>query len=222
MTLSLVSSGKAPLLSGQKIAVASRLAPLGAQLLAATFEDDTPPKKNLLAGAFRLTKVPFEQARGKALGFHFGKKNKQEKSRSITDVSVMLDFSYIVKVPAANASITFHWDRLKRHYDDLEAKYTSNRKTKTKSYLWGLYKRKTITVSRQTYEEMQSEFDFLDENEIVEMQFDETYPDESVDVLREAFFQYFLNQFTEEGDPEEAPATTPSEQEKETMPNMVE
>src|SRR5258706_14812058 len=86
MTPKLITSGKAPLVPGDKAAAAARLSPEGAQLLAATFE----------------------------------------KTRSITDVTVQLNYRYNAMAPAAKGRVTIDWSKLESHKDSVGATYNRN------------------------------------------------------------------------------------------------
>lgn len=71
MTKSIVSSGKAPLIPGGKVAAAASFDKNGAQLMASTFE----------------------------------------KSRSIADLSIALNYKYKLMAPAIEGSIMIYWDK---------------------------------------------------------------------------------------------------------------
>ncbi|AEE49551.1 hypothetical protein [Haliscomenobacter hydrossis] len=79
LTKSIVSSGKAPLIPGGKVAAAASFDKNGAQLMAATFE----------------------------------------KSRSIADLSIALNYKYKLMAPAIDGSITIDWSKF---YKFLEKK----------------------------------------------------------------------------------------------------
>ena len=83
LATSVMTSGKAPLVPGGRAAAASRLAPEGAQLLAATFE----------------------------------------KTRSITDLSVALNYTYQTLMPAARGRVVIDWSRLETEFKQLSAEY---------------------------------------------------------------------------------------------------
>jgi hypothetical protein len=83
-TPNFVTTGRAPLMPGAKIAVAAKLEKNGAQLLAATFE----------------------------------------KSRSITDVSISLRFSYDVIMPAVEGEIIVDWSKVDSLFNKSKRDYT--------------------------------------------------------------------------------------------------
>lgn len=71
LTRSIITSGKAPLIPGGKVAAAASFDKNGAQLMAATFE----------------------------------------KARSITDLSIALNYKYKLMAPAVEGSIVIYWDK---------------------------------------------------------------------------------------------------------------
>ena len=143
-----------------------------------------------------------------------------EKSRSITDVSIALNFDYTTLTPAARGTITFNWSKLQTHRDSLGAAY-SRKQTSTShsggSFLffdWDSYK----PEYSYSYDEMHKQYDFLVESQVVDIKFDELVSDERVAKVREAFFQYFLNAMTEPAPPSQpAPA---SDKEKDNSPDI--
>jgi len=82
-TSTLVTSGIAPPMPGNKAAVAAKLDKYGAQLLASTFE----------------------------------------KSRSIADVSLVMNYTYTLYVDAVNASISCDWVRFERESESIAEDY---------------------------------------------------------------------------------------------------
>ena len=108
-----------------------------------------------------------------------------EKAKSITDLSVVLDYYYTLQTPAVKGKIVFDWVKYEREYDKIEAAYKSNGKR--------LNRRK-----KQSYTEVRNHFDFLIEKEVIIFEWEEKLIDERVTVMRDAFFQYFLNKFTEQ------------------------
>jgi len=177
MTPSLVTSGKAPLIPGGKVASAARLNEHGAQLLATTLDE----------------------------------------TASIADVSIVLNFNYSTQCPAARGRIIYDWSKYEEHYDSLEANYERKVSGRRKTKFLGITLWSSPTY-QYSYDEMREQYDFLRENEIVTIEFDEFVADERVAAIREAFFQYFLNQFSEPVRDEVPPPV--SDQEKEKTPNI--
>jgi len=176
MTRSLVSSGKAPVLPGNRIAVAADMSANGAQLLAAPFERDMP----------------------------------------IGDLSLELDLAFTSRVPAGEGRIVMHWDRLvtdsarlTREWDKRKAqKDTIYKRTGDNQCKWpkSWFRPKKCRPQMQAIEvqnkvasdvEMRDFYSFLEEEEIIELDFRENVADERLDAVREAFFQYFLDSFAE-------------------------
>jgi len=143
-----------------------------------------------------------------------------EKSRSIGDVSIALNFGYTVLAPAARGTITFDWSKLEKKSDSLSAEYSRKQTSTSRSgggfwvFSWNSYK----PEYSYSYDEMRKQYEFLVESQVVKIDFDELVSDERVAKVREAFFQYFLNAMTEPAPP--AAPTPASEQEKKDNPNI--
>lgn len=151
LTKSLVTSGKAPLMPGQRVAAAARLTANGAQLLDATFE----------------------------------------KTRSITDLSLSFNLAYFTMLPAVEGTITFNWSKLQQQSDLLSVEY--EHKYKKSCFLWWC----RTKDHQYTYNETRQMFDFMCEKEIVQMDFKEKISDERTAKIRDAFFQFFMNSFSQ-------------------------
>ena len=104
-----------------------------------------------------------------------------------------------LQTPAVKGKIVFDWTKLAHDYDQISAKYEESHDG---FWFWEHNK-------KQSYDEVRSHFDFLIENEVVRFEWEEMLNDERVSVIREAFFQYFLNAFTEQTDSssEDAPGS---------------
>jgi hypothetical protein len=177
LATSLMTSGKAPLVPGGRAAAASRLAPEGAQLLAATFE----------------------------------------KTRSITDLSIALNYTYPTLMPAARGRVVIDWSRLEKEFKQLSAEYARKRTgTQTTKFL-GITISSSPTYS-YSYDELRQEYDFLVEKQVIKVDFDELVADERVAKIRDAFFQFFLNNMVEPVKNEAPPPA--SDKEKEASPNI--
>jgi len=151
LTKSLITSGKAPLMPGQRVATAARLTANGAQLLDATFQ----------------------------------------KARSITDLSLSFNLAYYTMMPAVEGTIYFHWSKLQEQSDQLSVEY--EHKYKKKCFLWWC----RSSNHEYTYNETREMFDFMCEKEIIVMNFKEKISDERTAKIRDAFFQFFLNSFSQ-------------------------
>jgi hypothetical protein len=177
LATSVMTSGKAPLVPGGRAAAASRLAPEGAQLLAATFE----------------------------------------KTRSITDLSVALNYTYQTLMPAARGRVTIDWSKLETEFKSLSAEYARKRTGTQKTKFLGITISSSPTYS-YSYNELREEYDFLVEKQVIKVEFDELVADERVAKIREAFFQFFLNNMVEPVKNE--PPPPPADKEKEASPNI--
>ena len=143
-----------------------------------------------------------------------------EKSRSITDLSIALNFGYTTLTPAASGRITFDWHKLETKFDSLGADYKRTQTGTSHSggnfifFSWDSYK----PEYSYSYDEMHKHYEKLIESQVVKIEFDEKVADERVSKIREAFFQYFLNSMTEPAPPSQpAPA---SDAEKKNSPNI--
>lgn len=140
-----------------------------------------------------------------------------EKTKSIADLSIALDFKYSAVAPAARGSITFDWSKYHEERDSLEANYkkwVSGKKKK--KFLGVVYSSKPLYS--YSYDDIRSHYEYLSERQVVRLEFEETIADERVSKIREAFFQYFLDTFTEAAQDDEVPP--PAEAEAEEVPNI--
>jgi len=121
-------------------------------------------------------------------------------AESVADLSVAFDYSYTERVPAARGRVIFDWTRLEENEDDFNSSY--ERWATGYKFSWarpfGCCKRNHAYSHRQ----VRSYFEYLEEASVVTLEFDELVDDERVDKIRDAFFDYFLNQFTKPSDTE--------------------
>ncbi len=120
-----------------------------------------------------------------------------EKQRSISDVSIELNFAYTVLTPAVRATMTVDWSKLEKDSTTLNSQYQRTR-TGTHCGFWscsGIY--------AYNYNEVKDQFSFLIEKQVIKLQFDELVSDDRVAKVRETFLQLFLNSISEP-----APAAT--------------
>ena len=143
-----------------------------------------------------------------------------EKSKSITDLSIALNFGYQTLMPAAKGRVTVDWSKLVRERDSFIAEYKRTRTGTNSSGGCVLFACWTSTSGKYSYsyEEMRNQWKFLEEKRVVDIKFDETYADERVAKIREAFFQFFLNKMADPVKDEGPPPAT--EQEKDKDPNI--
>ena len=196
MTRKLVFSGKAPSLPGNKIALAADLDKNGAQLLAATFE----------------------------------------KAGSISDLSITLAFQYSTLFPAARGYILEDYSKLDSLNLIDSASYTHT-STSEKDYgeksingivggliggpigaAIGWFGSGNKEENHFTYDETHQLYSFLEENEVIQMHFEENLNDERVAKIRDTYFQYFLNSFTERS--AAAPPARPGKKEVADIPDI--
>jgi hypothetical protein len=145
-----------------------------------------------------------------------------EKARSITDVSLALDFTYQMVVPGATGTITIHWSKIEEHKEKIVAEY---KKKKTGTEVKGgcviiFCAFSAKPTYSHSYNETREQYDFLSENKYVDVKFDEFIADnEKVGKIRDAFFQYFLNAVSEmDKAAQSAPPPDPAQKEK--MPDI--
>lgn len=113
-----------------------------------------------------------------------------ENKNSIADLSVELDFSFPVQLPAAKGEIVFNWDRVQVAAESFQAEYYSSNDERGKGD-----DDDDMTV---TEDEAQAFFDYMVENSVVEFIFEGYNPDsEYTGKVMEAMMQYFLNSMME-------------------------
>lgn len=141
-----------------------------------------------------------------------------EETSSIADLSVAFDFNYTIQTPAAKGSIVFDWSKYESEYDSYEAEYKKYVTGKKTQKFLGITIKSEPTYS-YSYDEMRSHYDFLSEREVVRMEFEEFVADERVNAIRDAFFQYFLDSFTNTDPAADVPPANDEEEEAE-RPNI--
>lgn len=145
-----------------------------------------------------------------------------EKARSITDLSLALNYGYETIAPAAKGTITFDWSKLEKESESLRAEYsrkqTGTRKTSDCFIIFcASSSRPTYSYS---YDEVRNQYKFLEEKQIVKLDWMESRNDERIAKVREAFFQYFLTSMTEKT---QQPADVPppaAEKKDDQTPNI--
>jgi hypothetical protein len=144
-----------------------------------------------------------------------------EKSRSITDVSIALNFAYETLTPAAKGTITFDWSKLEQHQDEWTAEYTRKEtgRRKTEDCFLIFCASSDTPEYTYSYDEARKQFDFLSEKEVVKFDWQETLSDERVAKVRDAFFQYFLNSMAQASEPEPPPPAD-KEKDKDQIPDV--
>ncbi len=154
-TSTLVTSGKAPVMEGQRVAVAARLSGYGATLLAKSMEQPT------------------------------------------TDISVVFDLKYLVKLPAYDVKVIIDYDM----YHQMEKEYSHGREKKTtKKRYWNpkWYNVLNISTSKSstlTEEEQQESIDFLVENGAVTFDYVQHVPDADKEIVESGLYKLVLESF---------------------------
>ena len=119
-----------------------------------------------------------------------------EDSKSIADLSVELDFTYVVMMPAAKGEIIFHWDQFQERQEQYQKEVTKTSKHKVDWCLWPLVC-KSSREDTYSEEEIHSVFDTMVENKFVEMNFEGYNPDSPyTKQIIDAMLQYFKNAIT--------------------------
>lgn len=172
MTRSLISSGTAPVLPGNRIAVAADMNSNGAQLLAAPFEKDMPIGDLSLELDLAFTsRVPAGEGR------------------------IVLHWDRLAE---EGETLSREWDKRKIRTDadsigrldcNIFKRFFTPRKCDVE----------TVADNRKWVSdvEMRDLYSFLMEQEVIELDFRENVADERLTAVREAFFQYFLDAFAE-------------------------
>ena len=154
-TSTLVTSGKAPVMEGQRVAVAARLSGYGATLLTKSMEQPT------------------------------------------TDISVVFDLKYLVKLPAYEVNVIIDYDM----YHQLEEEYSHEREKKTtKKRYWNpkWYNIANISTSKAstlTEEEQRESIDFLVENGAVTFDYVQHVPDADKEIVESGLYKLVLESF---------------------------
>ena len=121
-----------------------------------------------------------------------------ERNRSITDVSIALDFSYTTLTPAARGWISFNWEKLQAERETIEAEFEDKQGKDVKggcAFIFCAFW--TETTHSYSYDELREFYSFMEEKKVVEISFDELVEDERVEKIRTAFFDYFLQSMTD-------------------------
>ena len=154
-TSTLVTSGKAPVMEGQRVSVAARLSGYGATLLAKSMEQPT------------------------------------------TDISVVFDLKYLVKLPAYDVRVIIDYDM----YHQMEEEYSHKREKKTtKKRYWNpkwynLFKISTSKSSSLTEEEQRESIDFLVEKGAVTFDYVQHVPDADKEIVESGLYKLVLESF---------------------------
>jgi hypothetical protein len=155
MAPTLITSGKAPVMEGQQVAVAARLDAYGATLLAKGFEQPT------------------------------------------SQVSVVFDLKYVVKLPAYDVKVTIDYDK----FHVVESEYSHSReKTSTSKRYWdpkwyNVFNISTKTATTLTEKEQSMALDFLQENGVVTFDYVQHVPDADKEIVESGLHKIVLESF---------------------------
>jgi len=186
------------------------------QIISATLTDDK------LGSVVSSGKAPLVAGGKAAAGAKLSKEGAQlmaasfERTRSIADLSIALNFGYSTLVPAARGSVTIDWSRLDQERESLITgwKQTPAGSTTTEDCFLFFCTSSTRPNYTYSYEESYQQYKFLEEKKIVQVTFDELVSDERTAKIREAFFQYFLNAMAEPADQDTAEPAGDKEKDK--------
>ena len=188
------------------------------QIVSATMSD-----KNLAGSVVTSGKAPLVPGGRAAAASRLGNEGAQlmaatfEKGRSIADLSIALNYTYQTLMPAAKGRVVVDWSRLEREFKQLSAEYSRRRTGRTTTRFLGVAIGSSSTYA-YTYNEMREEYDFLLEKEVIKVDFDELVADERVAKIRDAFFQFFVNNMAQTV--KEEPPPPPSDKEKDGSPDI--
>lgn len=120
------------------------------------------------------------------------------------DISLEFSFLYTAHAPAFKGQVKYNWTKLHRDVERYNLEYQRRYK---KVEVWPFYKHVT---DRHSYSEVQQMYDFMCENELIEIRVEEgTVVDERVEVIRQLFLDTMTNMFFERTE------ITPDEEEEE-------
>jgi hypothetical protein len=192
------------------------------QIVSATLADSGLTKSIVTSG-----KAPLVQGGKAAVGTRLSPEGAAllaasfEKTRSIADLSIALNYSYVTLAPAAHGRIDIDWSKLEREGETLRAEYAKTQTGTSESSSCFLF----ICVGSSSpeyaysYEEVANQYKFLEKKNIITLHWDEIISDERVTKIREAFFQSFLNLMAKPANAE-GPPPAPSDKEKAKSPDI--
>ena len=186
------------------------------QIVSATLTDDK------LGSIVSSGKAPLVAGGKAAAGAKLSKEGAQlmaanfERTRSIADLSIVLNFGYSTLVPAARGTLTIDWTRMNQERESLITgwKQTPAGSTTTEDCFLFFCTTSTRPNYTYSYEESYQQYKYLEDQKIVTVKFDELVSDERTAKIREAFFQYFLNTMSEPADEDSAEPAGDKEKDK--------
>lgn len=128
---------------------------------------------------------------------------------AIADLSIVFDYTYLLRVPGAKGKIIINWSKIEDKGSAFEAEFSKT----THSTGW------FSSTTERTYTELRSEYESLIENGMITVEF-ETYQDgQAPQAVQDAFFQYFVNLATD-ATQSEAAMPEPSAEEQQQNPDI--
>ncbi len=142
-----------------------------------------------------------------------------EEDTAIADVTAVFNMAYQVQLPAAKGYVRIDWSKIQREREKIEVDYTREIKKDAKAVrrcflVW--CKEKRYNDYAYSYDEVQSQFEYLSEKKYITFDFTENYTDERVNTIREAFINYFVSSMTMSSAPV-APQASDDEEEGEPL-----
>ncbi len=131
------------------------------------------------------------------------------KARTITDVSIELALTYPTQIPALEGWVHANWTKLAHSYDSLQADYKRTHTSDAHSescFLWVLCASSTVPQYSYSYEELQRQYNYLIEKQIIQFDVAERADDPRLAKVREAFLQFFLDRLAKPVETAAAPA----------------
>lgn len=188
----LVTSGKAPIVAGGKAAVAARLDKYGAQLLAATFEETSSITDISLALDYEY-EVLTPAVKG-FIRYDWTRFEEISESMAIDYIKQELDGDDAAMQKAMDAYATLN---------DTSACGGASQPNGMQKLVNGM-KAADQAIGDNWWNaeyyvgesQLRKLYSLMQENEVIVMEWEELVSDERIDVIREAFFDYFLNAFT--------------------------
>jgi hypothetical protein len=135
---------------------------------------------------------------------------------AVSDVSLGMNFAYDVQAPAAKGKVIADWSRVEQDKDTIKAQWrqtpAGREAGNNDCFLWLFCTSSEHNVYESSYNELRNQYAFLMERNYVRFEFEETYPDERVAKIRDAFIQYFIESMAQpaESAPASAQPTQPS------------
>lgn len=113
-----------------------------------------------------------------------------EKAKSITDLSVTIDYKYDLLMPAVDGEIIFRWEKL----DSMVQNNYQHKETEGKRY-WNPKWYNPLKISTRktySYEQRDSLFQFFQEEKVIEINIDKTVNDELADKIITQYMDIFM------------------------------